>query len=200
MSCEAEHLVESHTGNIKKRMAGERKHVIKIEMLFFPLVPLLLSFSRNNSKRDQLILLVTFIQQNLPTSQLWRWRSLDCPMANPSPVTTAIVGHWPKSEPWGGKLPLLLISTSLKIALLSGGLGFLQCQSSVGCSCAARRLPDCCANHVDEESSCSWREFQLREPNALCVIAKCNVSYEQTFGFLLFFFFIVTLSRESRDW
>lgn len=86
------------------------------------------------------------------------------------------------------KLPLLLLSTSLEIALLSGRLGFLPCQSGIGRSCAARRLPDGCAYHVDEEGSCAWRQFQLRERNALCVIAKCNVSHEQTFGFLPFFY------------
>lgn len=155
-------------------------------MPFFPLVPLILCFSRNNSKRDRFF----WLHAANKTYQLLSCGDeglLDCPMANLGLVTIANVGHWPKPEPGDGKLPLLLLSTSLEIALLSGRLGFLPCQSGIGCSCAARRLPDGCAYHVDEESSCAWRQFQLRERNALCVIAKCNVSYEQTFGFLPFF-------------
>lgn len=193
-SCKVEHLAEWRTGNIKEADGWGEKICNKRRSAFFPSSFDFLFLKEQQQKR--LILLVAFSQQNLPASQLRRWRSPT--LVNPGQVTTANTGHWPK--PGGGKLPLLLISTSLEIALLSGGPGFLPCQSGVGCSCAARRLPDCCANHVDEESSCAWREFQLREPDALCVIAKCNISYEQTFGFLPFFFLIVTLSRESRDW
>lgn len=146
-------------------MAGERNLVVKVEVIL-PLVPLILCFSRNNSKKDRFF---WFYSAN-KTYQLHCGDEglLDCLMANLSPVKTANVGHWPEPELGCGKLPLLRRSTSLEIALLSGELGFLPCQSSVGCSCTARRLPGCCAAHVDEESSCAGREFQLYEPNALC--------------------------------
>lgn len=104
-------------------MAGGRKHVVKVEVLF-PLIPLILCFSWNKSKKR--IGSSNCIQPTQPTrfSSVEMEVSRTCLTSNLGVVTPANVGHWPKLEPVGGKLPLLLVPSSLEITVQSEELDF----------------------------------------------------------------------------